>query len=119
MFEPVDGTRMRLTRELSVSISSIPCVIHQVCIPAGYEFDGASIPRVAWSIIGAPFEPDFVLAACIHDWYCDRARCYHQRMIGDAVFFLLLARAGVPYWRRACMYAAVRVYGWLKWRGKR
>jgi len=119
MFEVADSTHMRLTRELVVSVSSILGVTHQIVIGPGYVFDGASIPRFAWSIIGAPFEPDFMVAACCHDYICERARCYHERMIGDAVLFLLLAHAGVPYWRRACMYAAVRAYGWLKWRGKR
>lgn len=119
MFEVADSTHMRLTQELFVSVSSMTQVYHAIAIPPGYVFDGASIPRVAWTIIGAPFEPDFCVAACCHDFMCENAKCYHERMIGDAVFFLLLARAGVPYWRRACMYAAVRAYGWLKWRGKR
>lgn len=119
MFEPVNNTHMRLTRELVLPITSMSAITHGICIPPGYVFDGASIPRFAWSVIGAPFEPDFLMAACVHDWYCEHAKCYHERMIGDAVFFLLLSRAGVPYWRRACMYAAVRAYGWLRWRGKR
>lgn len=115
MFEPADDSRMRLASELSLPITDLAAVTHSVRIPAGYTFDGASIPRPLWSLIGAPFSPDLILAACVHDWYCDHARCYHERLIGDAVFFKLLADSGVPYWRRAVLYSAVRAYAWWLW----
>jgi hypothetical protein len=40
-----------------------------VSVPAGFIFDGASIPRVAWSILGVtPYDPKIFKAAIIHDW---------------------------------------------------
>lgn len=115
MFEPHGPRHMRTTREVTVTIGHIPGVSHVVTIPVDYRFDGASIPRAAWSIIGAPFEPDFCLAACVHDWYCEHSHeCgdYQARVIGDAVFFWLLAKAGVPCWKRVAMYLAVRLNSW-------
>ena len=35
--------------------------------PAGSRVDGASIPRVFWSIIGAPFEGKYRKASVLHD----------------------------------------------------
>lgn len=115
MFQP-DGPRyMRVTTPIWEDITNLPGILHAVEIPVGYRFDGASIPRLAWAIIGPPFEPDFCLAACVHDYYCDHSHeigDYQARVIGDAVFFALLKKAGVPRWRRVLMYMAVRLNSW-------
>jgi hypothetical protein len=37
----------------------------------GFEFDGASIPRFAWSIIDHPFADWLVRGACWHDFHCE------------------------------------------------
>ena len=115
MFKP-DGPRcMRVTTPIWEDVTTLEGVFHAVQIPTGYRFDGASIPRLAWSIIGAPFDPQYCLAACIHDWYCEHSHeigDYQARVIGDAVFFALLKKAGVPHWRRVLMYMAVRLNSW-------
>lgn len=110
---PDDIRTMRTTRPLRVAVTTVAGIRHIVSIPADYVFDGASIPWFAWWLIGHPFTPSFVLAACVHDWYCDQAKetkDYQLRVIGDAVFFALLTRAGVPEWKRVAMYAAVRLH---------
>jgi hypothetical protein len=118
MFEPAGPNKMRLTATLHETVSDLQGVRHNVTIEPGYEFDGASIPRIAWAVIGAPFEPDYCLAACVHDWYCEQStlsKDYQSRVIGDAVFFALLSRAGVPRWRRVLMYLAVRLHSWFQY----
>jgi hypothetical protein len=105
-----DGDRYRTVDHIDVVIHGVDQVLHWVTVPANYRFDGASIPRCLWSLIGSPFDPDLILAACVHDWYCDHtANCYPCRVIGDAVFFFLLTKAGVPRWRRVLMYLGVRL----------
>ena len=118
MFEPVNETHCRTTREIQVTPVDLPGVLLDLVIPVGFEFDGASIPRFAWIVIGAPFEPDFQLAACCHDWICERSNetgNYEARVMGDALFFLLLARSGVPRWKRVAMYLAVRLNSWWRY----
>lgn len=39
-------------------------------VPAGFTFDGASIPRVFWPVFGHPLSGRLVRAACVHDWHC-------------------------------------------------
>lgn len=39
-------------------------------INAKYCFDGATIPRLAWRLIGAPSDPRFIVGALIHDVLC-------------------------------------------------
>lgn len=118
MFEPDGPQMMRVTAPIARDITNLPGVMHAVQIPVGYRFDGASIPKIAWAIIGAPFDPQFCLAACMHDWYCEHsheAGDYQARVIGDAVFFALLAKAKVPRWRRVLMYLAVRLNSWVRY----
>ena len=108
-FVPV-GDKYATKDEMLVELSKVPQVHHWVVIPKGYEFDGASIPRLCWALIGSPFEPDLMLPACVHDWYCEHtAECYQSRVIGDGVFFYLLRQAKVPRWRRIIMYLGVRL----------
>ncbi|HET7437502.1 MAG TPA: DUF1353 domain-containing protein [Thermoanaerobaculia bacterium] len=38
--------------------------------PAGFVFDGATIPRPLWSVFGDPFIGDYRRAAVIHDLLC-------------------------------------------------
>lgn len=117
MFQPFGADRYQVVYPLTVAITDIDGVEHVVRIPQGYTFDGASIPRVMWSIVGSPFEPDYMLAACVHDWYCEHAKCYFDRVIGDNVFLLLLARTQtVPRLRQVAMYMAVRLYTFFKCR---
>ena len=110
---------MRVVDVFDVTICDAPGITHLVTVPAGYVFDGASIPAFAWAVIGHPLDPTFVVAACVHDWYCDVSAArkdYQLRVIGDAVFFALLERAGVASWRRVAMYLAVRLYSFFKGR---
>ncbi len=117
MFKPdaESPQHMRVTTPIWEDVTTLEGVFHAVQIPAGYRFDGASIPRLAWSVIGAPFDPQYCLAACVHDYYCEHSHesgDYQARVIGDAVFFALLAKANVPRWRRVLMYLAVRLNSW-------
>jgi len=111
---PAGEGRVSVASEYTIDITTVDGIRHVVTLPEGYVFDGASIPRLVWSVIGHPFDPSFLVAAAVHDWYCERAtelKDYQLRVIGDAVFFALLRRAGVPWWKRSSMYVAVRSYG--------
>ena len=118
MFEPVGHDRMQLTKPLTVLIVNQPGVQFVVSIEAGYSFDGASIPRVFWSLIGGPFDPDFQVASCIHDKLCELSvdqRDYQIRVVGDAAFFALLSRRKIARWRLVAMYLAVRLNSWWRY----
>ena len=85
-----------------------------VVVPEGFVSDGASIPRWAWPIVGPPLRGKHLEPAVVHDYLCERSFKlvdYEARVMADAAFFLLLKRFGVPYWKRALMYVAVRFWG--------
>lgn len=82
-------------------------------IPAGYCFDGASIPPALWSVIGHPFVPQFVRAALVHD-YAYTVKPV-ERKAADVAFRDLLVNDGAGEWRAALMYRAVRLAGAASW----
>jgi hypothetical protein len=82
-----------------------------VWIPAGYEYDGASIPRIFWSIIGSPFEPRLQAAALAHDWiYLTHI---YSRALADEVIYQLTIRSKVNTVKAHIIWAAVRSCGYL------
>lgn len=40
---------------------------YKITVKKGFVTDGASIPRIFWSIIGGPFEGPLLFAAVVHD----------------------------------------------------
>lgn len=40
-----------------------------IVVPAGYVYDGASVPRFFWRIAGHPMDTETVMASLLHD-YC-------------------------------------------------
>lgn len=77
-------------------------------IPAGWEFDGASIPKAFWKTIGRPTKDKFLIPAMVHDWlYSVR----WNRKLADDAFRDLLEEEGVWCAKASLMWAAVRLGG--------
>jgi hypothetical protein len=98
-----------------------------VSIPAGFEFDLASIPRPIWPLIGS-FELSLV-APLIHDYFYQYTGrpVYHRRILdnlpvpagswhdvsraeADRLFLSLMLREGVTSWKSHAAYRAVRLF---------
>jgi hypothetical protein len=78
-------------------------------VPKDYVFDGSSIPKALWSVIGHPLQAEWVHAAALHDWECQQRTepwpAVHRR-------FYWAMRAGGVGWRAAeIKWAAVRLKG--------
>lgn len=76
-----------------------------VTVPAGFETDFASVPRVPfalWLLAGVGDR-----ASVVHDYLC-RTRGV-SREVADRVFVDVLSASGVSAWRRALFYLGVRV----------
>jgi len=80
--------------------------------PKGYVTDGASIPRVFWSLAGAPFDGQYREAAVIHDMYCDTKSEPWQDV--HRIFYYANRAAGVSELKSKILYSAV-VAGGPKW----
>jgi hypothetical protein len=77
--------------------------------PAGSVVDGASIPRLAWSLIGGPFEGKYRNASVIHDVACDQKRRPWEAV--HEAFYYAMRASDVGVVKALTMYAAVYHYG--------
>lgn len=82
-------------------------------IERGFRFDGASIPRFFWRLIGHPFEGSFIVPALCHD--CLYASEWLDRGHADEIFLRLLKQYGVGMFKRNSMYMAVALCGGTVW----
>lgn len=100
-----DGRSMTLTQPLRyIDPKNVDWVA-----PEGSTVDGASIPKIAWSIIGGPFEGKYRAASVIHD-----VACVEQNRPWKDVhytFYTAMRASKVPESKAKVMYAAVYHFG--------
>jgi lysozyme family protein len=78
-------------------------------VPTNAIVDGASIPRVFWSLIGGPFEGLYRNASIVHDFYCDeRSRPWRQT---HQMFYDGIVCSGVEEVKAKILYYAVYRFG--------
>ena len=80
-------------------------------IPKGYCFDGASIPRFFWRVIGSNTNNKFLIAALIHDVLCENHNYIdNDREFSTKVFNALLESSGVNTINRFLMKKSVDIF---------
>lgn len=103
--ERVGGDRVALAEPLRfIDVDATLCTV-----PKGFEFDGASIPKPFWTLIGAPLEGNYVRSAALHDYGC-RTRTEPSRVVHDR-FYRSMRAEGVRWLQAVLMYRAVRHFG--------
>ena len=107
---------------------------YRIQVPAGFIYDGASVPRLLWSVFG--LRPDGLIraAALVHDWIyrfagqLPRGRFQRQvdgawadvdggwsRYDTDRLFGRMMRETGVSQFRRRCAFLAVHWFGHSGW----
>lgn len=87
-------------------------------IPKGYCYDGASIPRLFWRIVGSNTDNRFLIPALIHDVLCEHHNYVNNdRKFSTNVFNALLEANGINALQRFCMKNSVGFFQTLvcKW----
>lgn len=92
---------------------------YEFTIPKNYCFDGASIPRIFWRVIGSKTDNTFLVAAMVHDYLCENHNLIdNNRYLSTLVFNDLLEVGGVPPFKRWLMKHSVdnfqKFCGWEK-----
>jgi hypothetical protein len=83
----------------------------QLVIPAGFDTDFASIPRVFWNVL--PPYGKYGKAAVVHDYlYREQPG---TRKDADDVFLEAMGVLGVSKETKNIMYSAVRAFGGSSW----
>ena len=89
--------------------------ILEITVPAGFDTDLASIPKLVpkWIIskVDAHLE-----AAIVHDWLYRTGR--YSKEISDLIFLAGMEAAGVNKFTRTSMYKAVKWFGGSSYKGE-
>lgn len=92
-------------------------VDYEFYIPKGYCFDGATVPRFFWRVIGSNTDNKFLIAALIHDVLCENHDYVNNdRKFSTQVFNALLEVSEVYPFKRFLMKNSVDFFqcfcGW-------
>ena len=83
-----------------------------ILVPQWFEFDGASVPRLLWSLF-PPIEPRTINAACVHDYlYTTKQYTLWQT---DLIFLEALEALEMKFWRRWLMFIWLKLWSWFTW----
>jgi hypothetical protein len=77
-------------------------------MPRRFETDGASVPRLLWSVI-PPHHPEYSAAVLVHD-YAYGGQIW-PKAYSDQLMLAIMIELGVPAWKRQSMYRAVQWFG--------
>ena len=81
---------------------------YKFVVPKGYCYDGASIPRVFWRLIGSNTDNKFLIPALVHDVLCEHHEYIdNDRAFSTKVFNTLLESSGVNCFKRFWMKQSV------------
>lgn len=83
-------------------------------IPTNFISDGASIPKIFYSLIGGRWTGKYVEAAICHDWLYF-SQIYSRRK-SDRIFLNAMKVLRVSWWKRRMMFYAVRIGGFYPWK---
>lgn len=86
---------------------------YKITVLPGFIFDGASIPRFFWRVIGHPFSYPVLRAGLVHDVLY--ATEYFDREYADQLFADMLDLSGISELKEFAMHKAVRVGGGEVW----
>ena len=95
--------------------------IYDFEIPKGYCYDGASVPRFFWRVIGANTDNRFLIPALIHDVLCENHHYVdNDREFSTKVFNALLVVSEVYPFKRFLMKNSVDIFQkfFCKWEKK-
>jgi hypothetical protein len=86
----------------------------QVTIKSDFITDGASIPKLFWSVVGNPLSNDLLKPAIIHDGLYTLMQL--KRLECDKLLKEMLLFNGISKVKAYFIYYAVRLFGGSHWR---
>lgn len=92
---------------------------YKFTIPKGYCYDGASIPRLFWRLVGSNTDNKFLIAALVHDVLCEHHDYVnYDRAFSTNVFNALLKESDVCAMQRFLMKNSVGAFQTMfcKWK---
>jgi len=103
------ATRWMVAAEWSVIVDG-----RRFDVPAGYIFNGSSIPWFIWWAFPPTYAPAWE-ASCIHDWHYSHLYRSVSKRYADAVFRSVMLTKGAAPWIARLFHAAVSWFGRGGW----
>jgi len=100
--QPLKDHKFKVVKEFSFKDETIP---------NGFVSDGASVPRIFWSLF-PPNRTDYLPCAILHDYLCNKK----EFKKADEHFKDCLECLNVSKFARYTMYYAVRIYHIIRYR---
>lgn len=85
-------------------------------VPAGFMYDGASIPRFFWRVTGGPFQSPRCIAALAHDYLYATHKV--DRATADIIYRDMQFALGIAKYKARIEYRALRLFGWIAWKNR-
>lgn len=79
--------------------------VYRVNIPNNFQYDGATIFRFLWRVIGHPLLPEFQIGAVFHDYICrEHSSVGNNRKLSSQILYYLLVFGGTNELLAKIMY---------------
>ena len=108
------GRRWRIERDFTFYSEGLYNIT--ITVPSGFVTDGASVPRVFWSLL--PQWGKYSRAAVIHDFLLDQisptvsdTSYRYQRKLADKIFLEAMKVSKVNIATRNILYYSARIFG--------
>ena len=114
-----DNAGMIAGRRHVILTADFPCVtsLGRITVPRHTMIDGASIPQIAFSLIGHPFDA-FLEDCVLHDFLYSKANREYTRSEADHLLRETMWNRKIPRWKIAAIWSAVRIGGWRSFKGQ-
>ena len=86
---------------------------YKITVKKGYKTDGASIPKIFWSVLSSPFDGALVYGAIIHDGLY--AKMTLTRKECDKLLKEMAIEKGYSTIKANIIYSLVRLFGKTHW----
>ena len=110
--ENARGNIITLRQELVIKFNG-----KMFIVPAGFESDGASVPRFLWDSVSPQIHPATLRAAIAHDFLYRNQIPGWDRKEADLLFYNLCREDGLSWWKSQKAYLGIRLFGGKAWQG--
>lgn len=107
---PIGQNRRRLLKAYRVEINGV-----NYRIPEGFEWDGASVPRLFWSSFGYPFDDIHMEPGLWHDAAYSGLFPGMTRDMADDIYYAWIRGLGQSFIKAKLEYRAIRWFGESHW----
>lgn len=108
--ETENGDIFRLTRDMKYRWHGVTLIV-----PAGFESDGASVPRFLWSSVSPQIDPRTLAGAIAHDYIYRTQPAGWTKAEADDMFYDIIREDGLSWWKAQKAYRGVRLFGGSAW----